>query len=327
MTITRIEKKNTQYTHKILWAACKRQADLARESDEDRPYFALTAMLMAFFALEGYLNFIGEILCPDEWKFEKEFFSRRPYQGIKGKIKRLANAVHILGVHTRPEYQTAMSLRELRSYVVHAKVDEYEEVLEYRGTDLPPPKLSPFGKRVLPEQMERAIDHVKSLCDLFHSRAKAVSDSHEFQSSALEGMLSVGTGDVETIPEKMKERRGEMESTDSGVKDIKLITYDKPSMISMTDPDNRIKNQPSDVRVGSVVWVRTPKCEEYGIDLRVKIVSEAGNSLVGEVFDESHYVKDNNLVYPGEYAQFEIEGVKFGDKISMSRNNVRVICV
>lgn len=327
MTITRIVNKKTQYTHKILWAACKRQAELARDSDEDRPYFALTAMLMAFFTLEGYLNFIGEILCPDEWKFEKEFFSRRPYQGIKGKIKRIANAVHILGVHTRPEYQTAMLLRELRSYAVHAKVDEYEEVLEHRGTDLPPAKLSPFGKRVLPEQMERAIDHVKSFCDLFHIRAKAVSDSHEFESSALEGFLSFGSGDVERISEQVKEKRGKMESTDSRVKDIELITYDKPSMISVADPDERIENQTGDVRAGSVVWVRTPKCEEHGIDLSVKIVCEAGNGLIGEVFDKSHYVKDNNLVHPGEYVQFEIDGVKLGDRIRMSRENVRVICV
>lgn len=118
-----------------------------------------------------------------------------------------------------------------------------------------------------------------------------------------------------------------MELADSGVKDIKLMTYDKPSRISVTDPDKRIKNQPRDVCIGSVVWVRTPKCEEHDIDLRVKIVSEDGNSLIGEVFDESHYVKDNNLVYPGEYLQFEIEGVKLGDKIRMSRENVRVIGV
>ena len=118
-----------------------------------------------------------------------------------------------------------------------------------------------------------------------------------------------------------------MESTDSRVKDIELITYDKPSMISVADPDERIENQTRDVRAGSVVWVRTPKCEEHGIDLSVKIVCEAGNGLIGEVFDESHYVKDNNLVHPGEYVQFEIDGVKLGDRIRMSRENVRVICV
>ncbi|MBW2596466.1 MAG: hypothetical protein JRC93_10940 [Deltaproteobacteria bacterium] len=116
-----------------------------------------------------------------------------------------------------------------------------------------------------------------------------------------------------------------MQSSDSGVKDITLMAYDQPLRISIGDPGKRINVQPRDVRIGSVVWIRTPKCEENDIDLQVKIVSEDGNSLVGEVFDESHYVKDNKLVYPGEYLEFEIEGVRLGDRIRMYRENVRVI--
>ncbi|MFZ2655714.1 MAG: hypothetical protein WAX69_12355 [Victivallales bacterium] len=202
MAIMRIHNKQTQYTHEILWVACLKQKAIADQGGAEHIYFNLTTMLMAYFAFEGYLNFIGVILCPDEWRCEKEFFSRDPYQGIKGKIKLLAHAVHIADVHTLPEFQTIMFLRELRSYVVHAKLHEYEETLEHRGEGLPPPKLSPFAQKVQNNHMHRAVNHVELFCNLFQENAAKVSDKDEFQSPALGGSLGFGSGDVEMIPEE-----------------------------------------------------------------------------------------------------------------------------
>lgn len=116
-----------------------------------------------------------------------------------------------------------------------------------------------------------------------------------------------------------------MRSIGSKVKDVTLMEYDQPHRLSVGNIDEGGLALPSDVRIGSVIWVRTPKCEANNIDLQVKIISEDKTSLIGEVFDESHYVKDNKLVYPGEYLEFEIEGVRLGDRIRMSRQNVRVL--
>ena len=116
-----------------------------------------------------------------------------------------------------------------------------------------------------------------------------------------------------------------MRSNDNEVKDVTLMEYDQPYRLSVGDIGEGIPALPRDVHIGSVVWVRTPKCAKNNIDLQVKIVIEDEKGFIGEVFDESHYVKDNNLVYTGEYPEFEIEGIRLGDRIRLSRQNVRVL--
>ena len=194
MPIMRVTAWNEQYTHKILWMACERQADLARKAPDNIPLFTLTAMLMSFFALEGYVNFVGRILWPDEWSSRNGFFRRRQPPTITEKIKLIAKKVNISDVITLPEYGTVMSLKKLRNDLVHAKVEEYWESLECRGEELPAPERSPLEKRLSLDCMECAIQDVESFCNLLHTHVKAVSNSDELEFPALRGLLGVGTG-------------------------------------------------------------------------------------------------------------------------------------
>jgi hypothetical protein len=201
MTITRIHNKQTEYTHKILWSCCVRQKEIADSKEVTRPHFRLTTMLMAYFAFEGYINFLGALLCPEQWEDEKAFFNSKDYHGIKGKMKLLAETLGLPPLHEFKEFHTIMSLKELRSYVVHAKTAQYEEVLEHRGEGLPPPKLSPFEKMVQRERMERAVSDVMSFAGVFHECARGQSDDPVFNWPPFDGSLGHGSGDVETIPE------------------------------------------------------------------------------------------------------------------------------
>jgi hypothetical protein len=107
---------------------------------------------------------------------------------------------------------------------------------------------------------------------------------------------------------------------------LTLVEYDYPLKTSIRNIGEPRRAAFEDVGIDSVVWVRTPQCEEHSIDLRIKIEQKtASDEFVGRVFDEEHYVKDNKLVYPGECYEFQIEGVKLGDTIRLSRKNARVI--
>lgn len=117
-----------------------------------------------------------------------------------------------------------------------------------------------------------------------------------------------------------------MKENNKSPKILTLVEYDHPLKTSIRNIGEPHRAAFEDVGIDSVVWVRTPQCEEHSIDLRIKIEQQtASEEFVGRVFDEEHYVKDNKLVYPGEYYEFQIEGVKLGDTIRLSRKNARVI--
>lgn len=63
--ITKTEGENI--THRVLWQCCLRQLEIARKTERGRKYFDLTAMLMAYFAYEAYLNFVGSRVAPADW--------------------------------------------------------------------------------------------------------------------------------------------------------------------------------------------------------------------------------------------------------------------
>src|SRR4051794_31296704 len=63
-----------ELAHRECWEIVLEQQTSAdgRERGWYRP--SLVAMVFAFHAVEAYLNFVGELLAPDIWKNEREFF-------------------------------------------------------------------------------------------------------------------------------------------------------------------------------------------------------------------------------------------------------------
>ena len=48
------EQKYEIFNHRILWITAQRNLASSRDSEDDALYFALSAMLMMYFAFEGY---------------------------------------------------------------------------------------------------------------------------------------------------------------------------------------------------------------------------------------------------------------------------------
>lgn len=80
------------YTHRYLWHAARTLSEKGK-ADETGGVLLMAATLFAFFALEAYLNYIGPIVCPDEWASEREFFGGEGGERYRGTLGKL----HLLG--------------------------------------------------------------------------------------------------------------------------------------------------------------------------------------------------------------------------------------
>jgi hypothetical protein len=106
-----------QFTHKELWRCCQLQLASARRRKKGQRYFHMSAMLMAYFAYEAYLNAAGSRIAPKDWANERAFFNSKNYKGIDGKLKRICEACGIPRIlkGKRP-FQSIRHLKGLRNF-------------------------------------------------------------------------------------------------------------------------------------------------------------------------------------------------------------------
>lgn len=187
--ITKTEGEN--FTHRVLWQCCLRQFEISRKTEKSRKYFDLTAMLMAYFTYEAYLNFVGSRVAPDDWANERTFFAKPPYQGIAGKLQRIVEVCSLPAVKkgVRP-YQTIEHLAQLRDLIAHAKPERYELEIEH-SVDKERPMFGPYRleKMVSVELVERAITDVEKFAEQLHKAVRPKVTDVWFGDSALRGVL------------------------------------------------------------------------------------------------------------------------------------------
>lgn len=189
MAITKTEGE--ALTHRVLWQCCLRQLENARKTERGRKYFDLTAMLMAYFTYEAYLNFVGSRVAPDDWAHERAFFAKPPYQGTEGKLQRIVEvcSLPVVNKGARP-YQTIEHLAQLRDLIAHAKPERYEFEIEH-SIDKEPPMFGPYrlDKMVTVELAERAITDVADFAEQLHKAVRPKVTDDWFGDSALRGVL------------------------------------------------------------------------------------------------------------------------------------------
>jgi len=156
------------YTHRVLWQTANRLIRLG-ETPKGAFYPHLAAMLTLYFVVEGYLNFVLDVLDPETFQHERERFG-----SDMGK-----KAVHVCSVvgltlnrGAMPYQFIANELGVLRDKVVHAKPETYDP--EIRGVDpdeLPFMQPTEFDRRVSAENCERAVQEVQQFCTMIHAGA------------------------------------------------------------------------------------------------------------------------------------------------------------
>ncbi len=189
------------FTHKILWECCLRQIETARRRTRGTKYFHITAMLMAYLTYEAYITFLGDRFAPEIWKDEREFFSKPPYSGIEGKLKKIGECCPISGINKgRRPYQTIKNLKILRDFLSHCKPDKYE-LTTIHSRDNEPPLFGEYGKidkLVSKKQAGIAIKDVEEFIVLLHTQASKRSKDiwfGRYATDALGGIRGYSSSD------------------------------------------------------------------------------------------------------------------------------------
>ena len=168
------EQKYEIFNHRILWITAQKNLALSRDSENDALFFALSAMLMMYFAFEGYLNWLGHLIAPEVWDKEKDFFNRPPYQGTLGKYQFLSKVL----VLQAPDksvgpFQTVKELQQLRDKAVHPRTESGKRSVKFTEDKFPPNYRSWLSTKVSANKRDRAEKNIEALVNEIHQAARA----------------------------------------------------------------------------------------------------------------------------------------------------------
>jgi hypothetical protein len=108
--------KKTVYPHVVMRSAATSALQLAEDVQDGSYYQCLLACLATAFAVEAYLNFLGEQLLP-KWGADHE--KKAP----KDKLKAIAKKVAFDVPYKSVEYQAFTDVFALRNALAHGKVE------------------------------------------------------------------------------------------------------------------------------------------------------------------------------------------------------------
>jgi transcriptional regulator with XRE-family HTH domain len=112
-----------EYAHGVLWQCAQTQLRLARRNKREASYLLVTAVLMAYLALDAYLNYVGEILIPKKWSLIDQESSLNRSTAALTKVKKLVKVVRVPypDEDTQP-FSSILELSSLRNAILHAEL-------------------------------------------------------------------------------------------------------------------------------------------------------------------------------------------------------------
>ena len=145
-------------------------------------------MVFALHTVEAYLNFVGELLAPAIWKNERKFFSKAPYRGFGGKLRKVLELISLpIAEDVRP-LKTVLELKELRDLIAHSKTEQVSGSVKTPGKDVPPaPAEFTLYKKVTAGACATAIKDVEEFLESIHKAAKPHVHDIWFGPGALHG--------------------------------------------------------------------------------------------------------------------------------------------
>ena len=195
MTIHEVEGQS--FTHQHLWNAGKALLSQPETRSPTDGYFLMAGMLMAYFAYEAYLNFVGPRVDQEAWKNERESFGKQPYRGTEGKLTRICEKIGIEVDRSKRPYQTIRELKKLRDFLAHGKLESYAYEIEVMEDDSPDifAGLNIY-KMVTRGNSDRALKDTEDFIEFLHARIteKFSDDEILFKGKALQFPLASASG-------------------------------------------------------------------------------------------------------------------------------------
>lgn len=159
-----------EFLHREVWRVVERQVDRTATNPSGGFYDDLVAMVFAFLALEGYVNFMLQKVEPELWNGNKQLRYHTP------TLKKLRMLHARCGLPEIDEgaqpYCTAVELHELRNTIAHPKMISTAHEVAYDDGAEPPL----FAPGILEQKISRAAairarDDVREIANRLHVAA------------------------------------------------------------------------------------------------------------------------------------------------------------
>lgn len=188
------------FTHRFLWKASESLRAQISTTERNPNHFEYTAYLTIYFALESYLNYVGETVFPETWENERNFFSNGNYKGTFGKLKWLSEQLNVQRVSDTSQRpgQTISNLNKIRNLLVHGYVDinEVYEEINFEDLNIKSMLQNSIEKRIHDEFLDHCFDDVEKIISVLHEEAK--NDSRNGREYKLEPNALLGSVQIES---------------------------------------------------------------------------------------------------------------------------------
>ena len=173
-----------------------RQIAHSERFEEGSLYDDMIAMVFAFHALEAYLNYVGQLLAPEIWEKEREFFRKQQYRGFDGKLRKVLELCQLPSPNrTERPYSTVWLLKALRDLIVHGKTERISQVVKHTAGQYVPRMQTTLQALVTKENAYRSRDDILAVAVEIHDAAKPkIKDVWFAAAGPFEGVLGYSTG-------------------------------------------------------------------------------------------------------------------------------------
>jgi hypothetical protein len=181
------------YTHEYLWRAAQ---SLHKHPvvDEKIYYYRLASLMMTHLAFEAFVNFLGEVVCPQKWAIEKETFRGRG-DTIEAKISDIV--LRLPGYEWRKgerPYQDIKKLKRFRDLVAHGRVVRGEYVTIAKEDEVDFRWSHEWDEFTEPAVIASSMASVKTFCQSLIIAARMHFDEPHLLFGAFEGPLASAEG-------------------------------------------------------------------------------------------------------------------------------------
>jgi hypothetical protein len=173
-TVTR-----TTFVHRFLWQKIVLpQLEAAATAEKEAAvHFRLVAMVFMSHVLEGYVNFVGQRLCPDIWKHEKKL-------SFDERLKKVVIACGFekaAAVVSNTEWASINHLKKLRDTIAHPKVESKDTRKLYRGLNIQFDALPYLHGQVTKTWAQRCVSDLRSYIEAINHKARASESEAQAQ--------------------------------------------------------------------------------------------------------------------------------------------------
>ena len=156
--------------HTFLWAGAQ-VIEVTAGNQVGSEFHRLTALLYRYLAFEGYLNWVGPIVCPAAWRDERRFFASGRYAGTLGKFRLLIKEFRVTMPANKRPYSTIVRVAALRDQLVHPRPQASARIVRARSKPALPLAWH-IGQLATKELCERARTDIWDACEVIHVAGK-----------------------------------------------------------------------------------------------------------------------------------------------------------